>query len=79
MDVPANYLNTLIDGTRLPSEMSRRTRPIDMANWKALEYRNLGLIMFPHIVNVLRNYTTPGREREMEDLAELWLHVAFLL
>ena len=63
-------LNQHLLETQVPSEFSRRTRPVDFSNYKAEEWRNMILIYFPFIVNCLA--TSP-------DEALLWSILAFIV
>ena len=67
--LPADSLNKEIAKVRLPTEISRRSRGIEVGCYKAEEYRNLCLILFPLLIKHCE-----GRS----DFVKLWTYLAFL-
>jgi hypothetical protein len=66
----AERLNGLLPTVRLPTDLSRRSREVDVAKYKAEEYRNLILLMFPLVLECLEARTEHAR---------IWALLAFVL
>ncbi len=60
-------LNDIVTKVRLLSDFSRRARPLDKGSWKAQEYRNLVMCMFPAVAQ-----TCPSKCKEV------WLYTAYI-
>lgn len=65
-----SVLSKLICNIKVVSEFSRRARALDFAVWKAQEYRNLILFMYPLIIDSLEK---SAKERK------LWLWFAYMI
>lgn len=57
-------------GIKVPTEFSRRIRNVDFANYKAEEYRNLGLFFF---INVSKAFPDSQKKHK-----KLWLLLGYL-
>lgn len=53
--IPTHVINQNLKKQKVPSEFSRRTRPLDCSSWKAEEYRNLALFFFPFVLEASGN------------------------
>ena len=69
--VPLRGVNELLLQTRVPKEFSRKVRELDTAVWKAEEYRNLILFLWPAIIENL------PLERNRDK--KLWLLLVFCI
>ena len=65
--VPLANLNAILEEVKLVSDFSRRSRALDIGTWKAEEYRNLTMALFPAIL------TTCSR-----DCRKIWLQTVYL-
>lgn len=62
--------NKLLSKTKVTKEFSRRARNLDFSVYKAQEYRNLSLFLFPLIIECI---DPPAKERN------LWLYLSYVL
>ena len=62
--------NNLMKYVKVPGEFPRRSRQLDFAVFKALEYRNLAIFFFPIVIDCIEK-----NERERT----LWLYIAYML
>ena len=67
---PRYVFNLAMKGVKVPKEFSRRIRDLDFSVFKAQEFRNTVLFLFPLIVQCLE---PEAKERK------LWLYLAFML
>jgi hypothetical protein len=69
--IDCTEINAMLRASRVPSELSRRPRPINEGQIKCEEQRNYALVFLPLFAEAI------GPERR--DAYELWLHLAFLI
>ncbi len=65
--VPVTQVNMLLRNVKVVADFSRRSRGIDIGTWKAQEYRNLALFLFPA---VLKTCSDPCKK--------IWLHTIYI-
>ena len=65
--VSDDFLNSILLKTKSLTRFSRRTRPLDPANYKAEEYRNLALVYWPAVMRWLPR-----------ESVEVWLLTVYL-
>lgn len=75
--LPHAELDAIIKGIQYPSAFSRRSRPLDVANYKAQEFRNLALFGFPAILRAI-DHELAGQVGTIET-RQLWCQFTFLL
>ena len=63
--------NDLILLIQVPCEYGRRCRILDFGVWKAAEFRNLILFIFPIVLECI--------EHDFKDEKRIWLHLAFMI
>lgn len=73
--IPTEELDQIVKGIRYPSAFSRRSRALDVANYKASEFRNLFIFGFDAILRAVEKatdgVTIPTRH--------LWAQFAYLI
>jgi len=64
------HLDEMLTKSKLPTECSRKTRPMDMGSWKASDWRNMTIFFFTHV--------SESFEIGRKDERELWANFAFI-
>lgn len=72
--ISTQELDKILKGIRYPSALGRRSRPLDVANWKAAEFRNVLLFAFSAVLRAIEFATDSGTI----PTRHLWAQLAFL-